>query len=175
MDGRGVLGVQVDLNDTTLHRSNPVTAVWRSAEVTGRLGVLLVKGLGSIFSVRTFKVLIGTADRTVSSPRSIVGATQLTAQAARRGAADFLAMLGQIFLFLAIFNLIPLPPFDGGHLAVIVIEKMSGKRVDMRKLMPLAWVVIVVLSLVALQARVPRRLPAPPHAIMGSGLRFCVV
>lgn len=151
VDGRGVLGVQVDLNDTTLKRSNPATAVWRSTEVTGRLSVLLAKGLASIFSVRTLKVLIGTEDRTVSSPRSIVGAAQLTAQAARRGAADFLAMLGQIFLFLAIFNLIPLPPFDGGHLAVIVIEKVSGKRVDMRKLMPLAWVVIVVLSLVALR------------------------
>lgn len=151
VDGRGYLGIQVDLKDTVVERSNPITAVWRSLQVTWRLTGLLLKGLASIFSVRTFKILIGTAERTVSSPRSVVGAAQLTAQAARRGMADLLAMLGQLFLFLAIFNLIPLPPFDGGHLMVIVIEKVFKRKVDMRKLAPLAWVVIVLLSFVALR------------------------
>ncbi|MEX2101977.1 MAG: site-2 protease family protein, partial [Actinomycetota bacterium] len=39
-------------------------------------------------------------------------------------------------------NLLPLPPFDGGHLAVLVIEKIRGKRVDVRRLVPIAAVVL---------------------------------
>jgi len=39
-------------------------------------------------------------------------------------------------------NLVPLPPFDGGHLAVLAIEKIRGKQIDMRKLIPISAVVI---------------------------------
>jgi len=39
-------------------------------------------------------------------------------------------------------NLVPLPPFDGGHLAVLAIEKVRGKQMDMRKLIPVSAVVI---------------------------------
>lgn len=164
VDGEGRLGIQVDQYDTRSgEKTDPITAVWRSMQTTGRLSVLLVKGLASIFSVRTFKILIGTAKRTMSSPRSVVGAAQLTGQAARRGLADLLAMLGQLFLFLAIFNMIPLPPFDGGHLAVIVIEKVFKRKIDMRKLMPLAWAVIIILSVVALRlAMLDIFQPLPP-------------
>ena len=51
-------------------------------------------------------------------------------------------LLGGISLILALFNLLPLPPFDGGHAAVVVYEwaasKISARRVevDYRKLMP---------------------------------------
>ena len=57
-------------------------------------------------------------------------------------------LLGAINLFLALFNLIPLPPFDGGHAAVVVYEWVASKikgtrvRVDYRKLMPIAALVL---------------------------------
>ena len=54
-------------------------------------------------------------------------------------------------MFLAIFNLIPLPPFDGGHLLVIIIEKLTGREIDVRRLLPIAWSVIILLSVVALR------------------------
>jgi len=149
--GRGVLGIKVDMKDTIKRRSNPLKAVVYSAQTTGKLSVLLVKAFGSIFSVKTFKILIGRAERTPESPRSIVGAAQLVAQAARYGLAEFLAMLGQILIFLAIFNLMPLPPLDGGHIIVIVVEKIFKKKVDMRKLTPVAILVIAVLAVIALR------------------------
>jgi len=37
---------------------------------------------------------------------------------------------------------LPLPPFDGGHLAVLLIEKIRGKQMDMRKLIPVSAVVM---------------------------------
>jgi len=39
-------------------------------------------------------------------------------------------------------NLLPLPPLDGGHLAVVAYEAISGKRVDIRKLIPVSVAVI---------------------------------
>jgi membrane-associated protease RseP (regulator of RpoE activity) len=33
---------------------------------------------------------------------------------------------------------LPLPPFDGGHLAVLAIEKVTGHSVDARKVAPVA-------------------------------------
>lgn len=151
IDGRGVLGIKVDLKDTLNKKSNPLKAAVYSVQTTGKLSVLLLKAFGSIFSVRTFKILIGKAQRTPESPRSIVGAAQLVAQAAKYGVAEFLAMLAQIILFLAIFNLLPLPPLDGGHIIVIIFEKIFRKKVDMRKLTPVAILVIVVLAVIALR------------------------
>lgn len=151
VEGRGILGVRVDTGDTTIVRSNPLAAIGQSARALGQVTVALVEGIGSLFSVNTLKMLIGQAPRSQEGPRSIVGAAQLTFQAAGQGFSVFIFMMAQLFLFLALFNLIPLPPFDGGHLLLTGIEWVSGKRIDVRKLVPVAWVVIVVLSLIALR------------------------
>jgi regulator of sigma E protease len=39
-------------------------------------------------------------------------------------------------------NLLPLPPLDGGHLAVVAYEAVTKRTVDVRKLIPLAAAVI---------------------------------
>ncbi len=151
IDGRGILGVVVDLNSVYTKRSNPAAAVGQAFQEMGRVSVALVKGLGSLFSVRTLKELLGLAPRTQESPQSVVGAARLTFEAAHQGISVFLYVVAYLFFFLAIFNLLPLPPFDGGHLLVIIIEKVFHREIDIRKLMPVAWAVIIVLSLVALR------------------------
>jgi membrane-associated protease RseP (regulator of RpoE activity) len=39
-------------------------------------------------------------------------------------------------------NLLPLPPLDGGHLAVVAYESVTRRTVDLRKLIPVAAAVI---------------------------------
>lgn len=151
IDGRGILGIRVDVNSTYTRRSDPLTAVGQAFKEMGRVSVALAKGLGSLFSVKTLRELLGMAPRTQESPQSIVGATRLTFEAAGQGVSVFLYVVAYLFFFLAIFNLLPLPPFDGGHLLVIVIEKVFHREIDIRKLVPVAWAVIVILSLVALR------------------------
>lgn len=148
---RGFLGVEVDVNDTYTERESPGGAFIDAFKTTGEVCVLQVKGLGQLFSPDTLKILIGAKERTQESPRSIIGAAQITYQAARVSPSMFIFILAQIFLFLAIFNLIPLPPFDGGHLLVIIVEKLFHKEIDMRKLTPVAVAVIVILSIMALR------------------------
>ncbi len=63
----------------------------------------------------------------------------------RSGPAALLLLLAGVNVFVGILNLIPLPPFDGGHLAVLAWEKIRGRKVDMRKLIPVTMVVVVFL------------------------------
>lgn len=41
-------------------------------------------------------------------------------------------------MFVGLLNLLPLPPFDGGHLAVLTIEAIRRRPVDMRKVIPIS-------------------------------------
>jgi membrane-associated protease RseP (regulator of RpoE activity) len=67
-------------------------------------------------------------------------------------------LLGGISLILALFNLIPLPPFDGGHAAIAVYEWTASKikhrkvEVDYRKVMPVAAVVLAFFLTLSLSA-----------------------
>ena len=67
-------------------------------------------------------------------------------------------LLGQISFILAVFNLLPILPFDGGHAVVVVYEWLASKvrhrevRVDFRKLMPVTAVVLVALLTLSLSA-----------------------
>jgi Zn-dependent protease len=73
------------------------------------------------------------------------------------GGVDPLALIGLfafINIFIGVFNLIPLLPFDGGHVAIAVYENIQEKRLkrrryfaDVTRLLPLTYVVVVLLGL----------------------------
>ena len=77
-----------------------------------------------------------------------------------------LVLLATINLFLALFNLIPLLPFDGGHAVVAIYESIASKikgrkvQVDYRKLMPITAAVLVVVLALGSVHDVPGH---PPH------------
>jgi membrane-associated protease RseP (regulator of RpoE activity) len=70
---------------------------------------------------------------------------------------DFLIGLN---IVLGVFNLIPLLPFDGGHVAIAVYEKAQEMRrrtsrrymADVSRMLPVAYGVIMVLVLLTLAA-----------------------
>ncbi len=61
-----------------------------------------------------------------------------------------LTVLALVNVFVGILNFIPLYPLDGGHFAVALYEKVRGRVPDIRKLMPVAAVVVVFLITVGL-------------------------
>ncbi len=52
-------------------------------------------------------------------------------------------IFGYVTLFIGLINLVPLPPFDGGHLAILLIEAVRGRPVDLRKVIPVSAAVLV--------------------------------
>ncbi len=73
-------------------------------------------------------------------PVSPIGIVSIGTQADT--AAGFFAILAYINVILATINLLPLFPLDGGHFAVAVYEKVTGRQANIRRLMPIAAAVI---------------------------------
>lgn len=68
------------------------------------------------------------------------------------GAYVLLLLFFQINLFIGIFNMLPLPPLDGGHAAVAIYERVRSRRglryhADVAKLLPVTYAVVMGLVL----------------------------
>lgn len=85
-------------------------------------------------------------------PVSLVGVVQIGAQAEEVGIVNILFILAIINVILAVINALPLFPLDGGHFAVALYEKLTGKTADHRRLIPLAVAVIAFISIFGLAA-----------------------
>jgi regulator of sigma E protease len=70
------------------------------------------------------------------SPKELGGPIvigQLSGQMARAGLLPFLNFMAFISINLAVFNLLPIPVLDGGHLVFLALEGALGRPV------PLVW------------------------------------
>lgn len=95
-------------------------------------------------------------DLTTGGAASVVGAARLSGQAVSAGSlAVFLSLIASLNIFVGVFNLLPLLPLDGGHLAILGFEqarsklaRLTGRRdpghLDLNKLMPAAYLVVML-------------------------------
>jgi membrane-associated protease RseP (regulator of RpoE activity) len=95
-------------------------------------------------------------ERDPNTPISVIGASRLGGEAIERGVPEiFLLIFISLNVFIGIFNLLPLLPLDGGHIAIAWYEKVRSwiyaklhkpdpGRVDYFKLMPLTYAVILI-------------------------------
>jgi len=87
----------------------------------------------------------------VERPRSVIGIVSIGDQIVHGDIWTLLLLVATINLFLALFNLIPLLPFDGGHAVIACYEaiasKVKGRRVqvDYRRLVPVTAMVLAVI------------------------------
>ncbi len=61
------------------------------------------------------------------------------------GIGNVIFILASVNIILGIFNGLPLYPLDGGHFAVAVWEKLTGREVNIRRLIPVAAAVIALM------------------------------
>jgi membrane-associated protease RseP (regulator of RpoE activity) len=73
-------------------------------------------------------------------PVSPIGIANIGSQT--ESAAAFLGVMAFVNVILATINLLPLYPLDGGHFAVALYEKLTGREANVRKLAPVAAAVI---------------------------------
>ncbi len=160
----GLIGVSLG---TPVQTRSPLRAVASAGAELGQFSWASIAGVGHLFSpggvTQRFEQVTSakaaqqaTADGTRA--QSIVGIVQTATDAAHAGIGQFLYILIVINIFFGIFNLFPMLPLDGGHVAIAVYEKIrTGRRkvmyhADVAKLMPFTWLFIVFLAVLIVPA-----------------------
>jgi regulator of sigma E protease len=92
------------------------TAARKSFRLFGETTSATVKGIGGL--------VVGHGTHQVSSA---VGIVRVASDAFRQGLQDFFAVLGLISLAIALLNLLPVLPLDGGHIVMSLLERVRGR------------------------------------------------
>lgn len=156
----GAIGIVAKRPEGVIHHYNPVSAVGGTLGFAGNMVDQTIKGMIAIPErIPGLVQSIFGGNRDSESPMSVVGASRLGGEMVSYDQwQSFWLMLASLNLFLAGFNLLPLPPLDGGHIAVVLWEKirdvfrrMRGKKpggpADYTKLMPLTYAATAILLL----------------------------
>jgi len=158
---RGFIGIGPK---PTVERMNPVAASGRAVGDIWDLSTGSVKALGSFFSPGSLRDYAGQLtnannDRPAQADdqrfMSVVGVARIAGQAAESGIFNVIYLLVLLNIFIGVFNLVPLLPLDGGHVAIATYERIrsrAGRRyqADVGKMMPVAAAVILVLVLLGI-------------------------
>ena len=154
----GVVGVSLGAPDV---RAGPVSALARTGSDLVHFTWASVVGVAHLFSPSATVQRFGqvTSARAASQAAadgtrvsSVVGAVQTAEDAVHAGIGDLLIILISINLFVGIFNLFPMLPLDGGHVAIAVYERIRTGRsgtpyhADVAKLLPYTWAMVAFLG-----------------------------
>jgi len=169
LDGKkiGIIGVSNTLENRKL-------SIYRAVTNSGKLTWDLTKSsVTSLISLPTkipalFRQTFFHETRDATGLVGVVGVARVSAQtasdpklASREKIATFLLIIASLNIFVGLFNLLPLLPLDGGHMAIAVIDGLRRARarrkgspappeIDVERLMPLTMAVFAVLAVLSL-------------------------
>jgi len=169
LDGtkRYVLGI---VNDVGLKRSGLLVSIKNSATVTKSFLVESVKSLGKL--PEKIPALWGATvrgeERDPNGLVGVVGVARVSGEAVgsdkltvMERLATFVLIVASLNIFVGVFNLLPILPLDGGHMAVAIADSIRGffarlrgrprpAPIDVTVLTPITMVVFVVLATLTL-------------------------
>jgi len=165
VDGKeyGFLGI---VNGYELVRDAPFTSIKNSAIVSWDFISGAVKAIISLPSKipALWGATVSGADRDPNGLVGIVGVAQVTGQAASSEGLStseriqtFLLIIASLNFFVGVFNLLPILPLDGGHMAVAIADEVRAivarirgrarpEGINVNKLAPFTMVVFVLLA-----------------------------
>ncbi len=152
-DGSWKVGVQVGGDLPEVLERFPVRQAfiegWRRVQTDLRMTLSI---LGRLFRGRA-------SLKSMSGPLDIA---KFSGEAARTGAVPLVALMAAISLQLGIFNLLPIPVLDGGHLFLLGIEGAARRDFSLRvkeRILQIGFVVILALLVVVLYNDLAKNLP----------------
>ena len=160
---RYVLGI---INEVGLKRSNPITAIKNSATVTKSFLVESAKSLIKLPSKipALWGQTVGGEKRDPNGLVGVVGVARVSGQAIGSDAlsiterlSTFILIIASLNIFVGLFNLLPILPLDGGHMAVAIADELRAfyarlrgrprpAAIDVTLLTPITMVVFVILA-----------------------------
>lgn len=145
----GVASDSVDYVSIPLHES-----MWRGVQDIGETVVGSVKGVVTVLNpMNSIRHLTGEETSLETRPTTLVGVSQVGGDIGRSdGIKGVLLLLASVNVFVGIFNMFPLLPFDGGHAAIATYERIRSRkgrvyRADISKMVPVATTVVALMAL----------------------------
>jgi membrane-associated protease RseP (regulator of RpoE activity) len=154
--GRAYFGVMAD--DWGWKNLGVIESVGQSVVDIGTTITDSVKGVVvALNPMNSIRHLTKSPEATLETrPTTVVGISDFSGTVGRSdGLKGVLALLASINVFVGVFNMFPLLPFDGGHAAIAIYERARSRkgrlyRADINKMVPLATLVVGLLSLLLL-------------------------
>ena len=140
--GRGLIGVAPDY-PTVIKKLAPLAAFRAGWLDCRRMTRETFRVIGRLLTGRV-------SIRQVSGP---VGIAQISGEAARSGLQSLIWLLGAISLQLGIFNLLPIPILDGGHLTILAFETMIRRDLPLKikeRILEIGFYLLIALFVVVL-------------------------
>lgn len=149
VEGRtvGFLGIGVDRPEVVYETMPVWKAIPQSFVYFGRIVKVNGEAVAKTFSASNLSCIgqqIATGGcETDMRPSSVVGVANAAKQSFLESPRDLLLIIITLNIFVGLFNLLPLLPLDGGHLAVLGVEAVASKvrrrpvEIDQRHLIPL--------------------------------------
>jgi regulator of sigma E protease len=123
-DGLGHMGILS--TDTLEHRDISAPEGFAYAgQQAGRLVGVIIDGIGMMFT-RDVPVM---GSNGVAGP---VGIVQMSQQAVESGFTTYLWFVAMISINLALLNMLPLLPLDGGHFVYAIVERIRGRAMSLK-------------------------------------------
>lgn len=117
---KGLIGITFEVS---VEKINIFSAFSKGLITTGNIIKL-------IFS-NTIEMITGKVPVEIAGP---LGIAQMTGEAAKLGFVNLLYFTAILSIFIGLFNLLPIPILDGGHLLILAIEKLRGKPLEPEKI-----------------------------------------
>jgi len=155
-EGQGAVGIALERMGTLIEKYPWYQAPLQGTIYTWETTVNALKGLYIVLADLVF--FKGAPEGAqFAGP---LGITVFLANAATYGPGFFLYFIGLISVFIAIFNLFPIPALDGGKLIFLIIEKIKGKPVSAKieqSITAAFFAVLILLSLfITVKFDIPR-------------------
>lgn len=131
-----------------IQEKNPVKAIVPAAKATNTITTETAKGLLSFFG----QVLSGkdTGGQQVSGPIGLIKSGSEVV--ATKDWRTVLAFAAAISVNLGVVNALPFPALDGGQLVFVLVEAVSGRKVDQRLQEEIVGATILILLLASVSA-----------------------
>lgn len=102
------------------------------------------------FIVNTYQSLVALATRRVptSEMRGPIGIGDAAVKIGRKGTIHLIYLFVMLSAAIAVFNFLPIPPLDGGHVLFAIIEKIRGKPLPLKLLVAVqytGWIAFLLL------------------------------
>ncbi len=145
----GRLGVHFLVTPGPRDSAGPVGGVTTASRYTWFLIEENGKAIGQLFTSAEAREQVG----------SVVAIGAVYNEVADDGLTEIIRFIGLISLVLAIFNLLPIFPLDGGHILFALLEKVKGSPISTRvyeRSAMVGWAVILIVFVFALQNDIGR-------------------